>query len=94
MVILDPYCMTFDDVGVFGLAFHLLFKSCSSYCGCLSLYQVQVVNDKGSKGTHGCSSFMYFHYSRKERDFMTIPPLLSPFSPAKSSALIQSFSCG
>ena len=55
---------------------------------------VQVVNDKGSKGTHGCSSFMYFHYSRKERDFMTIPPLLSPFSPAKSSALIQSFSCG
>ena len=93
MVILDHYGMIFDAVGVFGLAFRLLFKSWSSYCGCLSLYQVQVVNDKGSKGTHGCSSFMYFHYSRKERDFMTIPPL-SPFSPAKSSALIQSFSCG
>ena len=32
MVILDPYGMTFDAVGVFGLVFHLLFKSCSSYC--------------------------------------------------------------
>ena len=30
MVILDPYDMTFDAVGVFGLAFHL-FKSYSSY---------------------------------------------------------------
>ena len=30
MVILDPYGMTFDAVGVFGLAFHLLFKSCLS----------------------------------------------------------------
>ena len=27
MVILDPYGMTFDAVGVFGLAFHLSFKS-------------------------------------------------------------------
>ena len=27
MVILDPYGMTFDAVGVFGLAFHLLFRS-------------------------------------------------------------------
>ena len=32
MVILDPYGMTFDAVGVFGLAFWLLFKSGSSYC--------------------------------------------------------------
>ena len=32
MVILDPYGMTFDAVGVFGLAFHLLSKSCSTYC--------------------------------------------------------------
>ena len=32
MVILDPYGMNFDDLGVFGLAFHLLFKSCSTYC--------------------------------------------------------------
>ena len=32
MVILDPYDMTFDDVGVFGLAFHLLFRSWSTYC--------------------------------------------------------------
>ena len=31
MLIIDPYGMTFDAVGVFGLAFHLLFKSCSSY---------------------------------------------------------------
>ena len=29
MVILDPYGMTFDPVGVFDLAFHLLFR----YCG-------------------------------------------------------------
>jgi hypothetical protein len=27
-----PYGITFDAVGVFGLAFHLLFKSCSTYC--------------------------------------------------------------
>ena len=32
MVILDPYGMTFDAVGVFGLDFQLLFKSGSSYC--------------------------------------------------------------
>ena len=33
MVILDPNGMTFDAVGAFGLAFQLLFKSGSSYCG-------------------------------------------------------------
>ena len=32
MLILDPYDMTFDAVGVFGLDFWLLFKSASSYC--------------------------------------------------------------
>ena len=32
MVILDPYDMAFDVVGVFGLDFCLLFKSASSYC--------------------------------------------------------------
>ena len=32
MLILDPFDMTFDAVGVFGLAFWLLFKSTSSYC--------------------------------------------------------------
>ena len=32
MVILDPYGMTFDAEGVFGLDFWLLFKSGSSYC--------------------------------------------------------------
>jgi hypothetical protein len=32
MVILDPYGMTFDAVGVFGLAFYLLFRSWSTYC--------------------------------------------------------------
>ena len=31
MVILDPYGMTFDAVGVFALAFWLLFKSGLSY---------------------------------------------------------------
>ena len=31
MVILDPYGMTFDAVGVFGVVFWLLFKSSSSY---------------------------------------------------------------
>ena len=43
MVVLDHYGMTFDALGVFGLAFHLLFKSCLSYCGGLSLCQVQFV---------------------------------------------------
>ena len=33
MVILDPNGMAFDAVGAFGLVFHLLFKSGSSYCG-------------------------------------------------------------
>ena len=33
MGILVPYGITFDAVGVFVLAFHLLFKSCSTYCG-------------------------------------------------------------
>ena len=32
MLILDPYDMAFDAVGVFGLDFWLLFKSALSYC--------------------------------------------------------------
>ena len=32
MVILDPYGITLDDVGVFGLDFWVLIKSGSSYC--------------------------------------------------------------
>ena len=32
MVILDPYGMTFDAVGVFSTTFWFLFKSGSSYC--------------------------------------------------------------
>ena len=35
MVILDPYGMTFDAVGAFGLAFHFLFKSCLSILCCI-----------------------------------------------------------
>ena len=31
MVIIDPNGMTFDAVVVFGLVFHILFKSFSSY---------------------------------------------------------------
>ena len=31
MGILVPYGITFDAVGVIGLAFQLLFKSCSTY---------------------------------------------------------------
>ena len=38
MVILDPYGMTFDAVGVFGLDFQLLFKSGSSYCELVYAY--------------------------------------------------------
>ena len=33
MGILVPYGITFDVVGVFGLAFQLLFKYWSTYCG-------------------------------------------------------------
>ena len=47
MVILDPYGMTFDAVGVFGLVSQLLFKSCSSYCGVL-LIQKQTFHQKGT----------------------------------------------
>ena len=32
MMILDPYGMIFDDVGVFDLAFYLLFRFWSTYC--------------------------------------------------------------
>ena len=32
MGILVPYGITFDAAGVCGLAFYLLFKSCSTYC--------------------------------------------------------------
>ena len=32
MVILDPHGMTFDALGVFGLAFQLLFKPGLLYC--------------------------------------------------------------
>jgi hypothetical protein len=32
MGILVPYGIPVYAVGVFGLAFHLLFKSCSTYC--------------------------------------------------------------
>ena len=39
MVILDPYGITFNAVGVFGLYFQFLFKSDSSYCGCIT-YQI------------------------------------------------------
>ena len=38
MGILVPYGITFDAVGVFGLAFHLLFKSCSTYCGVIIIW--------------------------------------------------------
>ena len=41
MVILDPYGMTFDAVGVFGLFFWLLFKSGSS----VSRQQIQMKKD-------------------------------------------------
>ena len=38
MLILDPYGMTFDAVCVFGLDFHLLFKSGSSHCACILIF--------------------------------------------------------
>ena len=37
MVIIDPYGMTFDAVGVFCPDFGLLFKSGSSYCELLDI---------------------------------------------------------
>ena len=43
MVILDPYGMTFDAVGVFGLAFHLLFRSWSTYCEGLQKIQIYLI---------------------------------------------------
>ena len=32
MRIIVPYGITFDPLGVYSLAFYLLFKSCSTYC--------------------------------------------------------------
>ena len=40
MGILVPYGITFDAVDVFGLAFQLLFKSCSTYCAVATLSEV------------------------------------------------------
>jgi hypothetical protein len=37
MVIVDPYGITFNAVGFFGLDFQLLFKSGSSYCDCVQV---------------------------------------------------------
>ena len=42
MVILDPYGMTFDAVGVFGLVFWILFKSGSSYCVGAKLVMIEL----------------------------------------------------
>ena len=47
MVILDPYGMTFDAVGVFGLVSELLFKSCSLYCGGYKLFLERKVPRRG-----------------------------------------------
>ena len=41
VVILDPYGITFNAVGVFGLDFQLLFKSGLSYCA-HPLFSIQV----------------------------------------------------
>ena len=46
MVILDPYGMTFDAVGVFGLVSQLSFKSCSSYCGVNHLSEMAIFSLK------------------------------------------------
>ena len=43
MVILDPYGMTFDAVGVFGLDFQLLFKFGLPYCG-ISVHPALLTN--------------------------------------------------
>ena len=43
MVILDPYGITFNAVGVFGLDFHLLFKSGSLYCATFMEFYVTSV---------------------------------------------------
>ena len=43
MVILDPYGITFNAVGVFGLDFQLLFKSGSSYCDYLPAMMADAV---------------------------------------------------
>ena len=41
MLILDPYDMAFDAVGVFGLDFWLLFKSALSYCAFDLVFNLQ-----------------------------------------------------
>ena len=38
MMILDPYGMTFGDMGVFGMSFNPLFRSGSTYCGVNQLW--------------------------------------------------------
>ena len=44
MGILVPYGISFGAEGVFGLAFHLLFKPCSTYCVLLNLKKEQKKN--------------------------------------------------
>ena len=48
MVILDPYDMAFDAVGVFSLDFWLLFKSALLYCVSAD-YTGQVTDWKGGQ---------------------------------------------
>ena len=45
MGILVPYGITFDVVDVFGLAFYLLFKSCSTYRDVVDAYFNQSIHD-------------------------------------------------
>ena len=52
MGILVPYGITFDAVGVFGLAFQLLFKSCSTNCASLTVHSTWFA--KVNDGDDGC----------------------------------------
>ena len=57
MVILDPYGITFNAVGVFGLDFQLLFKSGSSYCGLGAIQYLRGQDEGAGRGSKNVCLF-------------------------------------
>ena len=66
MVILDPYGMTFDAVGVFGLVFWLLFKSGSSYCDMNMIGSASQISYKKQGQKPEKKNFYFLHDVRFE----------------------------
>ena len=66
MVILDPYGMTFDAVGVFDPALRILFKSGSSYCDMNMIGSASPISYKKQGQKPEKKNFYFLHDVRFE----------------------------